>query len=194
MTLFVGRESDNTKARYVVPTWMDKDGNQRLVASSDSLPTIDVNHLRLHEGRAYYAYKLRPNADKLGTSSSIDIAIAWPANVYAHSVMTYQCGGEAEFYLYEGATTSSGTALTLHRRNRYLTTASQGAAVLAPTVTNTGTEIYAEFISSGQGGTGAGGGAFTFEFVFKPLTTYLIRLTNVNGQAQMAEVRIDWYE
>ena len=26
------------------------------------------------------------------------------------------------------------------------------------------------------------------------LTTYLFRLTNVNGQAQMAELRIEWYE
>ena len=194
MTLLVNRESDTTKARYVVPTWMDKDGGQRVVASSDSLPTIDVNHLRLHEGRAYYAYKLHPNAAKLGTSSSIDIAIAWPAGVYAHSVMTYQCGGEAEFYIYENSTTSGGTAMTLHRRNRYLTTTSQGAAVLNPTVSSVGTEIYGEFISSGQGATGAGGSGFSFEFVFKPLTTYLLRLTNVNGQEQMAEVRVDWYE
>lgn len=194
MTLIVTRESDTTKARYVVPTWTDKDNVQRVSGSSDPMPTIDINHQRLHEGRAYYAYKLHPDAAKLDTGSSIDIAIAWPANVFAHAVITYQCGGEAEFYVYENASTSSGTTLTLHRRNRQLTAASQGAAVLAPTVSNTGTEIYAEFISSGQGGTGAGGAGFTYEFVFKPLTTYLLRLTNVNGQSQMAELRIDWYE
>ena len=194
MALFVERESLNTKSRHVTLTWMDKDEKQRIVASSDSLPVIDVNHLRLHEGRAYYAYKLHPDADKLNTNTSINIAIAWPAAVYSHAVMTYQCGGEAEFYIYENAATSGGTTLTLHRRNRFLTANSQGAAVLNPTVSNVGTEIYAEFISSGQGGTGAGGGGFSFEFVFNPLTTYLLRLTNVNGQAQMAEVRIDWYE
>jgi hypothetical protein len=175
-------------------TWMDKDENQRIVASSDSLPVIDVNHLRLHEGRAYYVYKMNPNASKLATSASIDIAIAWPAGVLPHAVMTYQCGGEAEFYIYESPSTSGGTPLTIYRRNRSLTTESQGAAVLAPTVTSVGTEIYGEFISSGQGGTGAGGGDFTYEYVFKPLTTYLFRLTNVNGQAQMAEVRVEWYE
>lgn len=65
---------------------------------------------------------------------------------------------------------------------------------MASTVSSTGTEIYAEFISSGAGGTGAGGGDYTYEYVFKPLTTYLFRLTNVNGQAQMAELRIEWYE
>lgn len=194
MSLEVQRESLTTASRHAAPSFGKRDGTHVLVDFSEPFPTIDINHYRLHEGRAYYAYKLQPNADKLATSASIDIAIAWPANVYAHAVMTYQCGGEAEFYIYEGATTSGGTAMTLHRRNRYLTAASQGAAVLNPTVSNAGTEIYAEFISSGQGGTGAGGTGFTYEFVLKPLTTYLLRLTNVNGQSQMAELRIDWYE
>ena len=41
---------------------------------------------------------------------------------------------------------------------------------------------------------GGGGRGFSFEFILKPLTTYLFRLTNVNGSSQMAELRIDWYE
>lgn len=194
MAILVERESLSTKSRHVSPSYVDKDGNQYLTSSDRPFPTIDVNHLRLHEGRAYYVYRLFPDAAKLGTSSSIDIAIAWPAGIFPHAVLTYQCGGEAEFYIYENPTTSSGTAMTIHRRNRSLTTTSTGAAVFAPTVSTLGTEIYAEFISSGQGGTGAGGGNFTQEYVFKPLTTYLFRLTNVNGQAQMAEIRVDWYE
>lgn len=194
MAILVERESLTTKSRHVSPSYVDQDGNQYLASSDKPFPTVDVNHLRLHEGRAYYVYKLNPNSDRLGTSSSIDIAIAWPSGVFPHSVVSYQCGGEAEFYVYESPTTSGGTSLTIHRRNRSLTTASTGAAVLAPTVSALGTEIYGEFISSGAGGTGSGGGDYTYEYVFKPLTTYLFRLTNVNGQAQMAELRIEWYE
>lgn len=194
MAILVERESLTTKSRHVSPSYVDKDGNQYLASSDRPFPTIDVNHLRLHEGRAYYVYKLFPNASKLATSSSIDIAVAWPDGVLPHSVVAYQCGGEAEFYIYENPSTSGGTPITIHRRNRALTTASTGAAVLAPTVSDLGTEIFAEFISSGAGGTGAGGGDYTYEYVFKPLTTYLFRLTNVNGQAQMAELRIEWYE
>jgi hypothetical protein len=194
MAILVERESLTTKSRHVSPSYVDQDGNQYLASSDRPFPIIDVNHLRLHEGRAYYVYKLNPDNAKLATSASIDIAVAWPAGITPHAVITYQCGGEAEFYMYESPTTSSGTAMTIYRRNRSITSTSTGAAVLAPTVTALGTEIYAEFISSGQGGTGAGGAAFTFEYVFKPLTTYLFRLTNVNGQAQMAEIRIDWYE
>jgi hypothetical protein len=194
MAILVERESLTTKSRHVSPSYVDKDNNQYLASSDRPFPIIDVNHLRLHEGRAYYVYKLNPNASKLATSASIDIAVAWPAGILPHAVVAYQCGGEAEFYIYESPSTSGGTPLTIHRRNRSITSTSTGAAVLAPTVTSTGTEIYAEFISSGQGGTGAGGGDYTYEYVFKPLTTYLFRLTNVNGQAQMAELRIEWYE
>lgn len=191
MALLVNRESDTTRARYVVPTWMDKDGGQRVVASSDSLPTIDVNHLRLHEGRAYYVYKFFPFAAGLASAASINIAVAWPAGIQPHAVFSYESSGPAEFFVYEEPTTSGGTAMTIYRRNRVLTASSSGAAVLAPTVSSTGTEIYAEFVPAGKA---AGCGDHTFEFVLKPLTTYLFRLTNVDNKANPAELRIEWYE
>jgi len=84
--------------------------------------------------------------------------------------------------------------MTIHRRNRVITTTSAAAAVHTPTVTSLGTEIFGEFIASGQGGTGGGGEGFTSEFVLKPLTTYLFRITNVNSQSHEAELMLDWYE
>jgi hypothetical protein len=173
---------------------MDKDEAQRVVGSSDPMPVIDVNHLRLHEGRAYYTYKFLPSSSGLAVNASLDIAIAWPAGVLAHLIAIFQTGGESEFYLYESPTTSGGTTQTIHRRNRNLSTTSTAAAVYAPTVTATGTEIYGEFISSGVGGTGVGGENYTFEYVMKPLTTYLFRITNVNSKTRAAELRLEWYE
>ena len=191
-TQFVSRESMNTKSRHVTPTFMDKDEAQRVAGSSDPLPIIDVNHLRLHEGRAYYVYKHYPYSAGLGARVSFDIALAWPAGVIPHAVFFYGSSGEAEFYVYESPTTSGGTPMTIYRRNRNITTASQGAAVLAPTVTNVGTELYAEFIPAGV--LGGGGENYTFEYVLKPLTTYLFRFTNVNAQSHPATLRIEWYE
>jgi hypothetical protein len=194
MPILIERDSLTTKSRHVSPSYTDKNGDQTLAGSDRPFPTIDINHLRLHEGRAYYTYKFYPNSAKLSTTSSIDIALAWPSGVEAHSLITYECGGSAEFYAYEDPTTNGGTPITIHRRNRAITTTSQAAAVLDPTVTEIGTEFYAEFIASGQGGTGSGGAGYTFEFVLKPLTTYLFRLTNVSAQSQTAELRVDWYE
>jgi len=197
MPITVERESLSTKSRHVSPSYVDKDNVQTLASSDRPFPTVDVNHLRLHEGVAYYVYHTHKDASRLAVGASINIAIAWPAGLEAHAFVDYQCGGEAEIYAYESATTSGGTAMTLHRRNRIITTASQAAAVLNPTVSAVGTEFYSEIITSaeGQGNrSGAGGRGISFEFILKPLTTYLFRLTNVNSSSQMAEMRIDWYE
>lgn len=191
MAIQVERESLSTKSRFVSPTYTDISGVQQVVGSDSPLPTVDVNHLRLHEGRAYYVYRVEAS---LAVNGHLDIAIAWPSGTLPHAVFNYQCGGDSRFYVYENPTTSGGTALTIHRRNRALATTSTGAAVYEPTVTALGDEIFGEIITSGQGGTGAGGGGYTYEYVLKPLTTYLFRLTNINAQAHIAELLIEWYE
>lgn len=192
MAINILRESDTTKSRHVNPAYVDKDGNSYIASSDRPFPIVDVNHLRLHEGRAYYVYKMYPYAAGLTAGASINIAIAWPSGIFPHLVIEYESPGESEFYLYEAPTTSGGTAMTINRRNRNILTASSGAAVLDPTVSATGTEIFAEFVPAGN--KGGGGAAYSFEYVLKPLTTYLLRLTNVNTQAHPANLRIEWYE
>lgn len=192
MAIQVERESITTKSRFVSPTYTDKDGVQQVIGSDRSMPIIDVNHLRLHEGRAYYVYKMYTYAAGLVAGSSIDIAIAFPAGTTPHAVFSYGGSGEAEFYMYEEPTTSGGTSMTIHRRNRNLNTSSVAAAVLAPTVSSVGTEIYSEFVPANK--QGGGSQSYTFEYVLKPLTTYLFRLTNVNAQPHAAELRVEWYE
>ena len=191
MAIEIKRESLDNKARHVSPSYVDKDGVQYLTSSDKPFPTVDVNHLRLHEGRAYYVYRIET---ALAVNGNLDIAVAWPSGVFPHAVFNYQCGGDSRFFVYEEPTTSGGTALTIHRRNRALNTTSTGAAVYAPTVSSVGNEIFGEIVTSGQGGTGAGGGGYTYEYVLKPLTTYLFRLTNINSQAHIAELMIEWYE
>lgn len=192
MAIQVERESITTKSRFVSPTYTDKDGVQQVVGSDRAMPVLDVNHLRLHEGRAYYVYKLYPYAAGLAAGSSINIAIAWPAGYEIHTRFSYGCAGESEFFVYEAPTTSGGTALTINRRNRILTTASAAAAVISPTVSATGTEIFADFVPANKQGGGAQ--LSTFEFVLKPLTTYLFRLTNANSQPHAAHLSVEWYE
>lgn len=192
MAINILRESDTTKSRHVNPAYVDKDGVSYIASSDRPFPIVDVNHLRLHEGRAYYVYKMYPYATGLAAGASINIAMAWPSGVTPHLVIEYESPGESEFYLYEAPTTSGGTAMTIHRRNRNILTTSSGAAVLDPTVSSVGAEIFAEFIPAGN--KGGGGATYSFEYVLKPLTTYLLRLTNVNTQAHPANLRAEWYE
>jgi hypothetical protein len=173
---------------------MDKDEGQRLVSSPDPLPTADVNHLRLHEGRAFYAYFLNGDANQLADNASINIAAAWAAGKYPHLVFDVRCGGDAEFTIFENATVTGGTSFTAINRDRSSTNTSSSAILINPTVTTTGTAITGEFLAGGTGGQASGAAAFSFQYVLAPLTTYLFRLTNRSGQAHMAHVMIEWYE
>jgi hypothetical protein len=194
MAILVERESLGTKSQHISPAYVDKDGNSYLASSDRPFPILDINHLRLHEGRAFKAYRVYPDATKLAAGASCNIAIAWASGVNPHISLDATCGGDAELYIYEGAVVTGGTSFTAVNRHRILNTASQSAILINPTVTSVGTEIDAEIVTGGSGKKSGGAGSSALEMVFKPLTTYLFRLTNVNGTAHMAELIIEWYE
>jgi len=194
MAINISRESDTTKARHVNPAYVDKDGVSYIASSDRPFPIVETNHLRLHEGKAFKAYRIYPDATKLANGASCNIAIAWASGVYPHILMDATCGGDAELYVYEGATVTGGTSFTAIKRNRTSATTSQLAILINPTVSVTGTEIDAEIIAGGVGRRSGGGGTNVLEMVLNPLTTYLFRLTNVSGAAHMAELFLEWYE
>lgn len=194
MAITVQRESDNTKSIFVTPTFIDKDGNQLVAGSEKPFVTADVNHTRLHEGRAFYVYKLNPHASPLAAGSSINLAIAWATGKTPHLVFDCNCGGDAEFYIYENAVVTGGTPFTAINRYRPSANVSQSATLINPTVTSVGTELHAEMITGGTGKKSGGAAAFSFQHVLSPLTTYLFRLTNVNSTSHMAFLQIEWYE
>jgi len=194
MAINIFRESDTTKSRHVNPAYVDKDGISYIAGSDRPFPILDINHLRLHEGRAFKAYRIYPGATKLANGASCNIAVAWASGVYAHVLVDASCGGDAELYMYEDATVSGGTSFTAIKRNRTSATTSQSAILINPTVTVTGTEMDAEIIAGGSGKKSGGAGSSALEIVLNPLTTYLFRLTNVSGAAQMAELFLEWYE
>ena len=194
MVLSVKRESDNTKSRFVTLTQADENNEQHVTGSERALVTVDVNHQRLHEGRAFYAYVLYPHAAKLASGASLNIAIAFASGIKPHLVYDANCGGDAEIYLYENAVVTGGTTLSSYSRNRTIATTSASVILLNPTVTSTGSLLEAEFIAGGTGKKSGGGIAGSTEQVLAPLTTYLFRLTNVNGTDHMAYLHLEWYE
>jgi hypothetical protein len=106
------------------------------------------------------------------------------------------CLGDAELFIYEGTGTTGGTSFTPINRNRNYadSNVSQVAMVINPTVTSLGTQLDTQIIAGGSGKNSTGGSAGSLEFVLKPLTNYLFRLTNVNGTAHAAHLQLEWYE
>jgi hypothetical protein len=133
-------------------------------------------------------------ANQLANNASIDIAVAWATGKTPHLVFDVNCGGDAEFTIFENATVTGGTSFTAINRYRPSANTSASAVLINPTVTTTGTALTGEFLSGGFGGKATGSAAFSFQYVLAPLTTYLFRLTNRSGKSHMAHVMIEWYE
>jgi hypothetical protein len=190
------RESDTTNARHVVLTHKNNAGTQVVAGADAPVIIIDVNHQRNHDGRAYFAYKIAPDSAPLATGASINIVLASPSGVFPHVTVDGMCLGDAELYIYEGTSTTGGTAFTSINRNRNyaVSNVSQVAMVINPTVTSVGTEIDVQIIPGGVGKKSSGGAASSLEYVLKPLTNYLFRLTNVNSASHAAFLQLEWYE
>jgi hypothetical protein len=188
----VERESDNTKTQFVALTQKNNDGTQVVAGADAPVITIDLNHQRNHDGRAFYAYKTYPDSAKLAADASIDIVMASPSGVYPHVTIDGMCLGDAELFIYEGTGTTGGTSFTPINRNRNYadSNVSQVAMVINPTVTSLGTQLDTQIIAGGSGKKSTGGSAGSLEFVLKPLTNYLFRLTNVNGTAHAAHLQL----
>jgi len=195
-TTSVELESLTTKSRFVTLAQKNNAGTYVVAGADAPLIMVDVNHQRNHDGRAFFAYKVYPDSAKLAANASIDIAMASPAGVFPHVSVEGLCLGDAELYIYEGSTTSGGTPFTPINRNRNYAASntSQVAMVIAPTVSALGTQLDAQIIPGGVGKKSGGGTAGSLEYVLKPLTTYLFRLTNVNGTDHAAYLTLEWYE
>jgi hypothetical protein len=189
-------ESITNKSRFVTLAQKNNAGDYVVAGADAPLIMLDVNHQRNHDGRAFFAYKMYPDSAPLAAGASLNIALAAPAGVYPHITVDAMCLGDAELYIYEGSSATGGTSFTPINRNRNYTVSnvSQIAMIILPTVTALGTEIDAQIIAGGAGKKSGGGAAGSLEYVLKPLTTYLFRLTNVNGTSHAAHLALEWYE
>lgn len=195
MAINVELESLTTKSRLVSPTYLDRTGEPSVIGSELPMPTADIILLRAYEGRSYSVGSVRNFSDPLPAAGSIDIAIAWASGVSPRLAVSGLCAGNAVGYLYEAAVVTGGTPITAFNVNRnYSTTASQSAALLNPTVTSVGNLLIEQILIGGEGKKAGGGSVGSPRLFLKPLTTYLFRLTNVNGTAHAAEMVLEWYE
>jgi hypothetical protein len=190
----VGIESLNTKSRLVSLAQKNNAGDFVVGGADAPIIMVDVNHQRNHDGRAFFAYKMNPESSPLGADASIDIVLASASGVMPHMTIDALCLGDAEFYIYEGTSATGGTSFTPINRNRNYTTSSQVAMIVNPTVSLLGTQLDAQILPGGSGKKSGGGTAGSLEYVLKPLTNYLFRLTNVNGTAHAAHLSLEWYE
>ena len=194
MSLTVDRESLTTASRLVTPTYMAANGDQTVAGVDNPLPQIDYGEQKLKDGKVYAIGVVYDFDAPLADDASIDIGIAWNAGVTPVVSFSGLCQGDALGFLYEGATMTGGTAATAVKLNRNSAIASQSAITIGPTVTNVGTLVLKQILIGGSGKRAGGGDIGSSNLILKPLTSYLVRLTNVNSTDHAAEIILEWSE
>ena len=192
--LVVKREALGVHTRNTSPSYVDGSDEQVLVSADYGLPTTSPLGANLLEGQVFSIGYTYPFSAKLADGANFDIAIAFASGTQPKLTIEGLCVGNAMGYMYEGATTSGGTPLTEVNLNRNSTATSNGAAVLNPTVSSTGTLLGQYILIGGVKKKATGGDLTSVSMLLKPLTTYLLRMTNVSGSAQAAQIDVTWYE
>lgn len=165
---------------------------------SMSLTTIDEEHRLVHDGMVFDC----DHEGSVANGASLDLHLKVPAGCYPHlrHLSFAVDDGPCRFYLYEAPTiTVDGTELTPANHNRNSTNTAQVQIFHTPTVTAVGTKLHARYVPD-MGGVGAnltgivGNAQSAQEFVLKPSTSYLLRLTNNTGATITVAGECLWYE
>ena len=160
--------------------------------------TIETEHAYIHEGIFYESY----NKFTLAAGAKRVVTIKPAAGTYLHyrptNLVTSADKVTIEFYEGATVTAATGTAATPSNHNRNSTLASKVTLLDAPTVTADGTKFAQVYIpgATGLGGTrtGASAGVSNSEWVLKPNTVYMIRVTNGSSGSNDIQVNFQWYE
>ena len=160
--------------------------------------TIETEHAYIHEGIFFESY----NKFTLAASAKRVITLKTPTAKYLHyrptTLVTSADKVLIEFYEGATVTAATGTAVTPSNHNRASALTSGVTLLDAPTVTADGTKFAQVYIpgATGLGGTrtGSSAGVSNSEWVLKPNTTYMIRVTNSSSGSNDIQVNFQWYE
>lgn len=184
-------------AEPVAAEWTGRTGIPVLIGPtdpvSDLLVFVDFDHHQNHEGEAYQYFYY--NAALNGT---VDFRLVVPAYAVQirspHMSLELICDGTATLSLFEAPTvTGNGSAVTtIRNRNRIGTPNTPGMGIFTgATFSATGTEL-SKYITIASAKANISTDSSKAEWILKPETTYLVRLTTT--AASIVMLRMNWYE
>lgn len=153
---------------------------------------IDHAHYRAHAGLGFTASKL---LEGVSNNGNLDIRFK-TGSIDCHMVIELGASGKGKFLIYEGATISDGTEMAVYNSHRDSDRTATATVTHTPTVTSEGTTVLIEKLIPGSNGGNAVGaiGGTRAEFILKPDTERLFRVTNTAGTAQDLNIVMSWYE
>lgn len=158
-----------------------------------ALSTIDVIHHEVHIGEMF----MGEHSASVLNGANLDIRLLTGANG-CHATFEINVGGQATLYIYEAANISVGTVVNVWNMKRTATGIAPFQMWHTPTVTGTGTValVNGRLLAGGTNPTSrvGTGSRQNLEWILKPATEYLIRVTNSSGGAIIENVVVNGYE
>ncbi len=188
--------------KYIVGFIRSRDGviiepANCFVDAGDHINSIDSTHAYTHKGHTYMSGHSNTS---VADNTSISLLLVTGALYDAHMTYEITAGGDVYVDVFENTTTSNnGTAITSFIKTRGIVGGDAATNVVVthtPTVTNDGTSLGPQwFVPGGTRQLASGAGSNTREeWVLKPSTKYLIRVTNMSGAAKFIGIRATWYD
>ena len=193
--IYVERESESSTSRFVSLTQQLRDDRQVVAGAYHPVITRSDNIQAVVDGISFYAFAVRPAANPLPSTQSIDILVTTAPNRPVGVGLKAECGGNAEVYVYEGVTdVVGGTIFVPFNRNRASTNTAVTGVLMQPTSVTLGTLVFGDLVLGGTGGSAAGATAESDYAFLKADTSYLFRLTNTTNQSHIAALAVQWIE
>ena len=166
---------------------------------ANALTVITEPHRMIHDG---YAYHASGKITGILAAGIHEMMFRVPAGAYPHlHVLRMQFGaGDVDMVAYEGVTVSAdGTEVPSHNLNRNSSNVPAMLLFDSPTVTDDGLEIHRQWTpptATGQGQSveGVVNVEQGEEWVLKPSTDYLFRITNNSSDTIDMGFEVMWYE
>jgi hypothetical protein len=164
-----------------------------------SVSAIDSTHRMTHEGFLHHTSGKLTGLLDTGVQ---DVLISVPAATFPHfHRATISFGaGDIDIVVSEGATTSDdGTPSPVFNTNRNSAIANGTQIFIDPTVTGVGTVFHTQWAVPTAAGIGASEQGIANvtsgeEWILKPSTKYLLRITNNSGSTIDMRYELFWYE
>ena len=166
---------------------------------SGALIVIPSLHKHGHAGNVYHVSQ---KLTGVTSGASVEFLIKVPADIYSHlhKHTASLGGGDVDFKAYEGPTTTAdGTAIAATNTNRNSTNTPGAAFFHTPTTTADGTLIHTHWVppaptGQGRSQTGILDATSGEEWLLKPATNYLHRITNNGADTIDIWIEILFYE
>lgn len=153
---------------------------------------VDYAHHEIHEGSAFISSYEATLAS--GAVSLLRIGVG-SAPKHAHMMLEIDAGASTDVAVFETTTytDASGNRVIGYNRHREKANSSLLTICHTPTGSGEGTKIFGMLLGASGGAASGGSGSGRKEFILKPDTAYLIKVTS-NAVGNRITIILDWYE